>query len=481
MSASYKLLFQDKRQFIFEEAEETHTTAIITLIAGFIAGSLLGVYFASLNATTAGSILLAIGTYITILTSAFSIKSNPFSVLLIFVTSFTMVIGLIYISRITLEYLKESPFQIVFLYAGVFAIVAELVYLWSRLTWVEDPRMHQLIEIGRDDDIEHKEFKSDITVGSFFVWIFEIISFTILRIYYTCRGNYEFASKYPILIIESFSKWSESEKARKISITNETLKKVKVCVYHRHDYCCWVPVGGLTGGMFELDRGEELVFSPHWPAEFFRIKIFAHGVIDYELACQPCVSRGRRYAFIDVGKPITVMTHLASSVSIQQSSSEDDESFMHVFEPPSASSISTGLRRVTSSRANLSSIANSEDNSPSSSRGTPTKRGSFRNFVQTTDMTGKIAILNESTTEIKIIFYSINDHAFVRSIDSLKPTTPTCVIPRQEWKVFLYTEMESNEKKFCMRVKTGSMSLEIAYCTAYLAEAFIVRDPIVTM
>ena len=491
MSSSYKLLYQDRRQFIFEEAQQAHSTAIITLVAGFFGGSLLGVYFASLNATTAGSILLAIGTYITILTSAFSLKSNPLGVLLIFMTSFTTVIGLIYVSRITLEYLKESPFQIVLLYAGLFAIIAELLYLWTRLTWVEDTRMHQLIEINGSD---HRvgDSGNDNTVSSFFIWIFEIISFTFLRVYYTIRGDSNLASKYPILIIESFSKWSGSESALKVSIVNETLKKVKVCVYHRHDYCCWLPVGGITWGMHELDRGEELVISPHWPAESFRVKIFAHGVIDYELASHPCVTRGCKYAFIDVGKPITVLSHLSSSPAIsvdEESEISDNEPFLHVFEVPTQTS--SGLRRVGSSRANLSALGSSEhDLSParqSSCRSSPTanQRAEFRRCIYALGekMENKIAVLNETTGDIKVYFYSIDDRTFVRSIDAMKVFNDggTNVIPKHEWKIWEYTD-DAKEEKFCLRVKsaTPNVSLELSYCTAYLSEAIIVRDPIVT-
>ena len=146
MSSSYKLLYNDRRQFIFEETEETHSTAILTLVAGFIGGSLLGVYFSSLDLTTAGSILLAVGTYVTVITSTFSLRTNPLSVAAMFVTSLTAVVVLIYLSRVTLEYFKESRIHMVLVYAGLFAILAEVLYLWSRVTWVEDSRMHQLIE-----------------------------------------------------------------------------------------------------------------------------------------------------------------------------------------------------------------------------------------------------------------------------------------------------------------------------------------------
>ena len=499
---------------MFERAEQTHTTAIWTLVAGFIGGSLLGVYFASLNTTTAGSILLAVGTYITILTSTFSLKSNPFGVLLIFVTSFGTVIGLIYVSRITLEYFNESPFQIVLVYAAVFALVAELIYLWSRLTWVEDTRMHQLIEIGRDDsggtgELYDLRGNSENSVLSFFGWITEIISFTIFRMYFSLRGEKASAMKYPILIIESMSKWSGAEKARKVTIKNETLKKVKICVYHRNDYCCWLPVGGLTGGMHELDRNEEVVISPHWPAAAFRVKVFAHGVIDYELACHPCVVRGRKYAFIDVGKPITLVS-FSSPVSsairspatemdldgISVSSDESETTFINAFEKDSsgltAGASSGGLRRVSSSRANLCLAMSpaARDVSVGSELITPTtsRRAAFRRFLLVQEsFQNKIAILNESTSDIKIYFYNIEDRAFVRSLDTIKlchsssASTPPNLIHRHAWKVFECTE--TFRTRFCMRVKSASpqVSLELSYCTVFPSEALVVRDPLVSL
>ena len=505
MSSSYKLLYQDRRQFIFEEAEETHTTAILTLVAGFIAGSLLGVYFASLDATTAGSILLAIVTYITILTSTFSLKTNPVSVLLMFITSFGAVIALIYVSRIVLGYFSDSLFKLMLVFAGLFALLAELLYLWSRVTWVEDTRMHQLVEVdGVGNVTHHNSHYRESNIGSFFRWIIEIIWFGILRMYFSVRGEAAKAQRYPILFLESMSKWPDACEAPPISIRNDTLKRVKICVYHKADYCCWVPVGGLTGGMYGLDRGEELVVSPHWPTSAFRVKAFAHGVIDYELACHPCVVRGRKYAFIDVGKPITALPNVSPPGSSRKaisrpessvpssSSDEEDGAFVHL-EPPVRKSDSRvgGLRRVPSSRANLSSAGGSHPPTPSDHGQlmTPTtsRRKAYKQFVHASDLSDCVAVLNESTSEVRITFYNIEDTSFVISVDSFaashasSPPLESNLIPRGEWKVFEYSGPRARDK-FCLRVKSaaGQASMELSYCTAMLGDALVVRDPIVS-
>jgi hypothetical protein len=506
MSSSYNLLYQDRRQFVFEEAKETHTTAIFTLIAGFIAGSLLGVYFASLDATTAGSILLAIGTYITILTSTFSIRTNPLSVFIIFLTSFGAVILLIYVARVVLGYFSDSPFKLVLVFAALFAFVSELVYLWSRITWVEDTRMHQFIEIASGDGpISNRRRYKDVSLISFFRWITEIISFGILRVYFTVTGRKERAKRYPIILFESLSQWSEADKAKKIIITNQTLKRVKVCFYHRADYCCWVPVGGLIGGMYELDRGEELEFSPHWPSSAFRVKIFAHGVIDFELTNHPCVIRGHKYAFIDVGKPITVLskaspppsTRKSDSLAFSDSSDEENQDHMYfhlesIPRQPSIGSRASGMKRVPSSRANLSAAGSHPSSPMAQTLLTPTTsvRKLFRHFLSSTDLSRCICILNESTAEIRVFFFSTEDLTFVRSLDSFtikhmshNSDGQSSTIGRGEWRSFEYDDLKQGDRqKFCIRVRTtlGQASMELSYCTALLGEAFVVRDPIVS-
>ena len=514
MSSSYKLLYRDRRQFIFEETEETHTTAILTLVAGFIGGSLLGVYFSSLDLTTAGSILLAVGTYITVITSTFSLRTNPLSVAAMFVTSFTAVLLLIYLSRVTLEYFKESRIHMVLVYAGLFAILAEVLYLWSRVTWVEDTRMHQLVEIS--DFASHKgsSRQSDVPLSSFFLWLGEILKFCFLRTFYWFRRDPISGSKYPILFIESLAKWSEADKAKKISIRNDTLKRVKICVYHKSDYCCWVPVGGLTGGMYELDRGETLTFSPHWPSTGFRVKVFAHGMIDYELAANPNVVRGKFYAFIDVAKPITILPTMSPPATsmrtpFQPSSSEDDEdddddSAAAIFledtnvEPPVVTT-SIGLRRVPSSRANLSR-AGSAPTSPQGYLGSPVPspsavRRGFKQNLLLTDLSRSIAVLNETSTDIKVMFFNIDETSFVRSLDNFgvmkcsSSIGDKLIVPRGEWKMFELLQ-DSEKEKFCMRFKMATnlntsnatnTSMELSYCTAYLGDVLVIRDPIVTI
>jgi len=522
MSSSYKLLYNHRRQFIFEETEETHSTAILTLVAGFIGGSLLGVYFSSLDFTTAGSILLAVGTYITVITSTFSLRTNPLSVAAMFLTSFSAVLILIYLSRVTLEYFKESRIHMVLVYAGLFAILAEVIYLWSRVTWVEDSRMHQLIEISEVSTSKGGSKQYEVPLSSFFRWIGEILKFCLFRFYFWLVRDPQSGSKYPILFVESLAKWSEADKAKKISIRNDTLKRVKICVYHRSDYCCWVPVGGLTGGMYELDRGETLTFSPHWPSSAFRVKVFAHGMIDYELAANPNVVRGKFYAFIDVAKPITILpsmsppsTTLRGMTTNEPSSSEDDEDdgvtpiFFEdsVVQGNSGEPITSstgpgggGLRRVPSSRANLSR-AGSAPTSPQGYYGSPlpspsaVRRG-FKQHLLLTDLIRSIAVLNETTTDIKVSFFNIEDTSFVRSMDSfsvlksssLRTANEKQVIPKGEWKIFEHNPQETIRDKFCMRVKMASVpgtssahAIELSYCTAYLGDVLVIRDPIVTI
>jgi len=545
MSSSYKLLYQDRRQFIFEETDETHSTAILTLIAGFIGGSLLGVYFASLDLTTAGSILLAIGTYITVITSLFSLKTNPLSVVAMFITSFTAVIALIYVSRITLDYFKESLFHMVLVFAGLFAIIAEIIYLWSRMTWVEDSRMHQLIESNRDETSTNR-YKYETSLWSFFRWILETIRFAISHAYYRLLGDLETASRYPVLFIEPWARWGEAHKSKAITVKNDTLKRVKICVYHRSDYCCWVPVGGITGGMYELDRGEEIVISPHWPSGAFRVKIFAHGMIDFELAAHPCVQRGRSYTFTDVGKPITILPMPMSppasvhhSLLLTPGSSDDDheeddanvsggdihaddssEDGPRIYiENFGSGNRVGGLRRVPSSRANLSRAGSAPSSpqgmmggnqQPPSTMASPTSvRRQFRlqmSLLMDSGLRESISVLNESTTDIRVNFYSIEDRSFVIALDTFKVTrispgarvlgtTDSNTIGRGEWKIFEYGG-ETMRQKFCMRVKSitpgggssarlmtssSQMSIELSYCTAFLGDVLVVRDPLLNL
>ena len=505
MSSSYKLLYQDRRQFVFEEFQETHSTAILTLVAGFIAGSLVGIYFASLDATTAGSILLAVVSYITFITSTFSLKTSPVSVLLTFVTSLSAVLLLIYMSRVVLGYFSDSPMKLILVYAAFFAIFAELVYLWSRLTWVEDSRMHLLIDAERDDRKSRSPHK-EINLLSFFKFICEVFTFGLLKLFYNIKGDPVSAVKYPFLFVESLSKWPLADKQKPITIKNESIKRVKVCVYHRADYCCWVPVGGLTGGVYELDRGDEVVFSPHWPDTCFRVKIFAYGVIDFELASNPCVFRGRKYAFIDVGKPITLLSVASPPPSARVSFSDDDEdsddSRDDVIQASSFSSRPSsragGLKRVASSRANLYSLAETPNSPGSASHShevifTPTSvRKSYKLVVFSSqrDLSKSVALLNESTTDVKVSFYNIEDTSFVMTLDelavietSMTEDWDSYMLRRNSWKIFEYTGSKP-KSKFCLRVRTAlaqsSANVELSFCTAFLGDALVVRDPIVS-
>lgn len=506
MSSSYKLLFHDRRQFVFEQADEKPTTAMLTLVSGFIAGSLIGVYFVSLDATTAMSILFAIVTYITILTSSFSLRTNPLGVLMIFITSLGAVLLLIYTSRLVLGYFSESPLKLVLVFACLSAIVAELIYLWSRITWVEDIRMHQFIEIERDDGMVQsvQQFKEQ-QLGAFFWWILEVLTFGVLRLYFYLRGEVTSAGKYPFLFIESLSKWPGAAKEKPITILNESLKRVKICVYHRADYACWIPVGGLTGGMYELERGEELVISPHWPSSSFRVKAFAHGVIDFQLASHPCMVRGRKYAFIDVGKPITLLTGASPPASARtsfdaysSSSSEDEDENGGIDSRDQSKMVMVdafqrgggGLRRVMSSKSNLSGLGSAPGSPKGDAVMTPTasNRKQFKKYVygQDSGMSMCVGILNESTSDVRVSFFNVSDTSFVISLDgfAVKRASETCcdkdklTISRSSWKVFSYA---GNKPSFCVRVKSmSSTHLEVAYCTVLLGEALVVRDPIVS-
>lgn len=516
MSSSYKLLYQDRRQFVFEEFNETHTTAIVTLVAGFIAGSLLGVYFASLDATTAGSILLAVVTYVTVLTSTFSLKTKPISVLLIFVTSLGAVITLIYVSRVVLGYFSDSPIKLVLVFAAWFAVVAELIYLWWKITWVEDSRMHQLIESDRaDGKPSPRRHPREIDIVSFFRWVLQILLFGILRLYYHIKGDASKAVCYPFLFVESLAKWPLASTMKPITIRNESLKRVKVCVYHRSDFCCWIPVGGITGGMYVLDRGDDLVFSPHWPDESFRVKIFADGVIDSELASHPHVHRGHRYTFIDVGKPITLLNSVSpppsARLSLPLSSSEDEDEadgeHTEPFAVPRQPSLGSqpgsrgGLKRVASSRANLSGLVSSPASPRSATGGdsreeiilTPTSiRKTFKIFMSSParDISQCISVLNETSTDVRVLFYNIEDTSFVIALDDFKVIESSSsedresnLLKRNAWKVFSYTGSKPKDK-FCMRIRTAfaqtASNIELSFCTAVMGEALVVRDPLVS-
>jgi hypothetical protein len=328
----------------------------------------------------------------------------------------------------------------------------------------------------------------------------QILSFGLIRVYYYLRGDHLNARKYPFLFIESWSKWPDAAKERPITIINESLKRVKVCVYHRADYACWVPVGGLTGGMYELERGEELVVSPHWPSSSFRVKAFAHGVIDFQLASHPCMIRGRKYSFIDVGKPITLLATGASpAVSIRttsfdapSSSSSSSSSEEEVAFTVPRSHSSGGLRRVTSSKANLSALGSAPGSPQGDALMTPTtsRRKLFKQHILMGDydMSKCVGILNESTSEIRVSFFSIEATSFMIPLDGFtvkdafdnqSEREGKFSIARFAWKVFAYS---GGKPKFCMRVKGGESSalLEVAYCTVLLGEALVVRDPIVS-
>jgi hypothetical protein len=260
--------------------------------------------------------------------------------------------------------------------------------------------------------------------------------------------------------------------------------------------------------MYELDRGDELVFSPHWPAQAFRVKVFAHGVIDFELASHPCMARGKKYVFIDVGKPITLLTGASPPGSIRRSfgdsSSSDDaegteyvdgDSVMRKASMGSQSSRG-GLRRVASSRANLAQLAASSPSSPRSDAShemmmTPTSvRRGFKLHLLSgeRDITSSIAVLNESTTDAKVNFYNIEDTSFVIGLDSFRVVDSSVTADRESfvirkgaWKIFEYTGAKERSK-FCMRVRAAIVSagIEISYCTAFLGEALVVRDPLVS-
>ena len=506
MSSSYKLLYQDRRQFVFEEFNETHSTAIFTLVAGFIAGSLLGVYFASLDATTAGSILFAIVTYITVLTSTFSLKTKPISVLVIFITSLGAVILLIFVSRVVLGYFSDSPMKLVLVFAGSFAIVAELIYLWWRITWIEDSRMHLLIEADRVDgkraSLHHHR---DIDVVSFLRWLGQIMLFGLLRLYYHMQGDKDKAQRYPFLFIESMSQWPLASTMKPVTIKNESLKRVKVCAYHRSDLCCWIPIGGIMGGMYVLDRGEELIFSPHWPETTFRVKIFADGVIDSELASHPSVHRGHTYVFVDVGKPITILSGASPPASLSKpalgySDEEDDEEIEPSIAPRSSfgsqPSSRAGLRRTASSRANLCAMAQSPSSPQSDPETheqlilTPTSmRKSLKMFLAAPDrdLSRSIAVLNESSSDVRIYFYAIQDKSFVIARDDFEVSESSSedtsnLLARNAWKIFSHQGL--SETKFCMRVRSSTTqtaaNVELGFCTAVLGEAFVVRDPLVS-
>jgi hypothetical protein len=103
------------------------------------------------------------------------------------------------------------------------------------------------------------------------------------------------------------------------------------------------------------------------------------------------------------------------------------------------------------------------------------------------DMSRSVAVLNESSSDVRIYFYAIEDKSFVIAREDFEVSDSSSedtsnLLPRNAWKIF--SHQGSAETKFCMRVRSSTTqtaaNVELGFCTAFLGEGFVVRDPLVS-
>jgi hypothetical protein len=93
-----------------------------------------------------------------------------------------------------------------------------------------------------------------------------------------------------------------TSEVRLFTVQNSTMKRIKLCLYHRWDYCCWLPLGGIAGKYVRyLYPGESTEYRGI--DKTVKLKVFSPCLLDEELArCN--ISQGEIAIIKDINQRI---------------------------------------------------------------------------------------------------------------------------------------------------------------------------------
>ena len=329
-------------------------------------------------------------------------------------------------------------------YSATFGALCPIVYLYAQAAYIMDKRRHQLVKVS---GVVPVTSSSADGLWKFVVWTAEIIfrknrsfcffpekpgNFKNLEI---CTGNFS---------------------PKGITVINETLKRVKVCLYDEADYPCWVPAGGIGGpGVGFISAGESLILHPPCPPETFKLKLFSPGVIDQELGLAIQVARGDVWALRDVHRRIRKLVGISRSPSpwtpdsplpikiISDDEDEEDEAVL-VFSPPKLNTPNKSSCTLKRNPSSFHSNQPDRTNSP-------------------VNLTDNLTIRNGSTLSVSVEFFRENANSYLRPILSvlgerrLSPNSTQVFTPPDDLKTFsMRVVFDGGDQDFCTVISGNS-------------------------
>lgn len=301
----YECCYSSGRQFIFTESSGWLLAVHVTVCLGGCFSGLcifFAISFAGVRAFEITMVCMAFlaATYAYRFTFHGNSSSVDISSYAVMIVTFAALLTL-FLSAVRLSLVLDLGAMnrcALFVVSGV--VLGLLVHGYVTLTCTEDQRKHYLglcgsegafsteLSVHSEEEEQDSIWKSHVR---FWAWIFS-------RRFWIDLQDWSLATD------------AECKSGDVITVHNNTLKLIKVCMYSPEDVFCWVPFGGISGqGVGLINAGTCRSFNlPQRGSDsdqeasngHYRLKVFQPGLLDKELACYPKAQCGQSFAFYDV-------------------------------------------------------------------------------------------------------------------------------------------------------------------------------------
>ena len=416
---NFRCAYNDQDQFVFYETATDYTAGGWAIVFGFIAGFIAGLFMIAVNDPFAALFFALVIGYFVMRLAAVTFRFDPLGSLIL-VSLFILGGGFLYWLHYSLySYWGMDIWHSLGFYTICLAGVSPCVYFYAQLAFIADKRKHQL-RLVRRPRVTVSHGRRGVT--DFVIWIYRFITF---------------ADKFSF-----FPPPSPSRTAEAIQVRNDTLKRIKVILYHPSDYCCWVPAGGIGGPSvgFVLP-GEEKGFDPPANVDNFKLKVFTPGFIDHELGYAAAAHRGDTWAVMDVHRKIVPFV----PAEVPQT-----------FEGPPRESHGR-MRRNPSSFSKL----------PESPVDSPPRR-----VLDPDAMPDEVLVRNECVLPLDITFFDEVSNSFLWPKGVTEVAGLRRILPRAWGRFRLLDEL-----RVCMRVTFATR--EVDYCIVSGGNRYLVSDGLI--
>ena len=435
----YGCVYQNREQFVFEERGVSYRAGLWATVGGVTVGVVLSIALILMNKVASIMLFLSVVGYLVFRILSIALKSDPVGTSIFVSAMGGSLVILYYLQETVFNMWGENSWHLMLFYTTVFGVLAPLAYLYAQVAFIEDKRKHQLLLVAdsRVASPVGTAEEGESRFGDFASWC-RIIVLDFFRVL-PVSGFRVFPPLYD-------AKLSEVDG---IEVRNETLKRIKICLYHPSDYCCWIPLGGIGGpSVAFIGAGEtQIIHAPFPEITSFKLKVFSPSLIDRELCFEPRCHRGETFLVKDVQQRIVERVR-------------DDQVAQTHTPPPSRESSSTSLRKNVSfsSSHELSFLADF--------------CGSHKAAEDAKIFEDEIFVFNASSAEVTLTFYLEDAVSFLFPLT--RDVQGQRTIPKQQGRKFRCL-VES--KLLCLRANHGTHELD--FCTVQRGHSYTVTDGLI--